>query len=227
MNLAYDLFREAAQSINELYPELHYAEDAGLPLIQGSLRLNDENGNNYDSYSIKIRPTKEYPLRFPLVFETGGRLPVNIDWHVFESDGHCCIKTIPEEVLICKSGITLDKFIADEVAPYFSNQSFRQENGFYLHERSHGNKGTFEFLKGAMLTDDLLQVGEFLSFIIKQKEPGRTHQCFCGKKIKYRKCHRTSFRTLSLLEITYLKFLQKQIQNSAEYVIRSIGPNIK
>ncbi len=108
----------------------------------------------------------------------------------------------------------------------FPTNLFRQENGFYLHERSHGIKGTFEFLKVAMLTDDLLQVCEFLSVIIIQKEPGRTHQCFCGKKIKYRKCHRTTFRTLSLLGLPYLKFLQKQIRNSAEYMILSISANV-
>ncbi|MFZ2782882.1 MAG: hypothetical protein WAZ36_00675 [Sediminibacterium sp.] len=223
MNLVYALFKDAAQDIDKLYPELNYGEDAGMPMVSGILVLRDDNHNNYDSYNITIRPTKEYPMRFPLVFETGGRLPVNVDWHVFESDGHCCIKTIPEEILICKNKITLNQFIEDHVSPYFAGQSFREENGFYLHERSHGIQGTIEFLKESLITDDLLKVYELLSFIIKQKEPGRTHQCFCGKKMKYRKCHRNAFRTLSLLDVGYLKYFQREIRNSDEYILPSLN----
>ena len=222
MNSAYALFKDEAEDINKLYPGLNFYDDAGIPIVSGKLDLRDENHNNYDSYNITIRPTFEYPMRFPLVFETSGRLPVNVDWHVFESDGHCCIKTILEEILICKNKFTLNQFIDDQVCPYFANQSFREENGYYLHERSHGIQGTIEFLKELLVEDDLLKINELLLYIINQKEPGRTHQCFCGKKLKYRKCHRNPFRTLSLLDVSYLKYFQKEIRNSDEYFLRSL-----
>jgi hypothetical protein len=187
-------FKQDAISIHEQYPELNYSEsEAGFPIITGELILRDTAAIFVDSYSIRIQPTPTYPF----VFETGERIPVNLDWHVFQ-DGHCCIKSVPEEALLCRKGITLLWFIEQQLKPYFFGQKFREIHGYFLHERSHDLSGTIEFFEDVFETHNLTTIAEGLHFIKKRQEPGRVSDCFCGSGRKYRKCHRTAYRTLSI-----------------------------
>ena len=63
------------------------SDDNGSPFISGKIALKDVNGEFIDEYNIQIKPSKNYQYKFPLVYEVGGRLPHNIEWHVFP-DGH-------------------------------------------------------------------------------------------------------------------------------------------
>ncbi len=183
-----------AKDIHNTFPELIYSEcDDGVPAVTGNLLVTDAAGNAIDSYKIVIYATASFPNRFPLVFEVGGRIPINIDWHIFP-DGHCCIKSIPEEILICKGGLSLVKFIEQEVKPYFYNQKYREIHGYFLHERSHGLAGNIEFLQEFFGTKNLQAILILLQFVLRHKEPNRVEECFCRSGIKYRKCHRDIYR---------------------------------
>ena len=209
-------FKEEAIDIHKYYPELTYFESTeGIPYISGELKLNDDHGLYIDSYFIRIVPKQTYPYQFPYVFETGRRIPVNIDWHLF-SDGHCCFKSIPEETLLCKQGITLLWFIEQQVKPYFYNQKYREMHGYFLHERSHGMEGNLEFFKDVFKTNDLTKIAQGLMFIKGRKEPDRVSNCFCGSGIKYRKCHRETFRSLS-------KFTDEELDLYTNWIIDSPG----
>lgn len=198
MNKGFERFKAEAEKISESFPELKFEElESKAPQISGKLVLRDQDGLCIDSYNIRIEPHESYPLKFPKVYETGGRIPLNIDWHVFP-DGHCCIKSIPEENLICNNGINLKKFINDQVIPYFFNQKYREMHGFFLKERAHGRDGNIAFFEDVFNTRDLTKIARALIFIKARKEPGRTSQCFCGEKIKYRKCHRKEFKLLQV-----------------------------
>ena len=218
MNKGFANFKAEALNIHQQYPKLTYSEsEDGVSNIFGELELNDDEGGLIDSYFIRIQPTPDYPLRFPFVFETKGRIPVNIDWHVFP-DGHCCIKAIPEEIIICKHGITLLQFMTKQVVPYFFNQKYRELHGYFLNERSHGIKGSIEFFKDAFKTDNLKTIAKSLLFIKNRNEPIRTAKCFCGSEEKYRKCHRETFRLLNL-------FNDEELNLYIQMVISAI-PNI-
>lgn len=194
------LFIEEAKRLQLNFFSFSLVEDEACnPYIEGKLHLLDEEGKLIDFYKIKIEVKDGYPNNLPLVYETAQRIPSNIDWHVFP-DGHCCIVTPPEETLICKKGITLAEFITKYVLPYFYNQLFRELNGYFLHERSHGNEGIKEFFFSKFETLDSQKISMLLLFIAKKKEPKRTTLCFCGSGKKYRKCHRTLFKELSILE---------------------------
>jgi len=82
------------------------------------------------------------------------------------------------------------------VTPYFFNQRYREDYGYFLKERSHGDKGNVEFFTEIFKTDDLLLVANGLNFIKQRNELNRVSKCFCGSGQKYRKCHQEAFRTL-------------------------------
>jgi hypothetical protein len=208
------LFRAEAIQVRDAFPSLSFLEQDGKPIVAGELELIDAEGVNRGSYFIEIHSVEEYPYRFPFVFETGRRIPRNIDWHIFEGDGHCCLKNQPEEILLCKAGITLLVFIEKEVKPYFFNQLFREKHGYFLLERSHGLLGELEFFIDLFKTKDLLTLYELMSFVAKRIEPGRTENCFCGSKEKYRRCHREAYRTIIKFTDEELRYFIMQLANS-------------
>lgn len=206
MNSGFITFKIEATSIQNEYPKLLYTEsEEGLPSIHGELELIDESGFFVDSYFIRIEPTKEYPFSFPRVFETQGRIPINIDWHIY-TDGHCCIKAIPEEIYICRKGITLVQFINKQVVPFFFSQKFRELHGYFLNERSHVNRGNLEFFKEIFQTNNLATIKTAIELNISKLEPSKADKCFCGNGRKYRKCHRSSFRFLNTYTKVELKY---------------------
>lgn len=193
------LFQNEATCIGDYFPTLIYAvEENGHPYVMGSIELADENGSIIDTYRIKMVPTEDYPYRFPFVYELDGRIPINIDWHIFP-DGHCCIKAYTEEILICNQGLTLAGFIQNEVVPYFFNQKHRELCGYFLKERSHDQTGNLQFLYEAFKTTDKSVIRRCLAFILQRQEPNRVSLCFCGSGDKYRRCHRDTYRLLCQL----------------------------
>lgn len=198
VNDGFLIFKKEAEVIQVYYPDLtlDVFENDKLQGLSGTIQLEDEKGSFIDCYKIKVIPTLEYPYRFPHVFETGGRIPNNIDWHVYP-DGHCCISSIPEEILICKNGISLSGFIENQLKPYLFNQKYRELNGFFLKERPHGNEGNIQFFSEVLKTKDLNSILNGLKFIRQRKVPNRVSKCFCGSNLKYRKCHREAYHRLS------------------------------
>lgn len=212
------LFIEEADKISTVYPGLRFTNLNDMLIISGKIDLIDVNDILVDTYSVEIHYREGYPYKFPYVFETANRIPINIDWHVFESDGHLCIKAIPEEILICKPGISLISFIEKELKPYLFNQTHRRLKGYFLYERSHGYEGNFEFFKEILNTKSLLDVTQWMLFIAQRKEPERTHNCFCGKGEKYRRCHREAYRKMSLFSDLELINFIKQISSSKKFI---------
>ena len=214
----FELFDTEASKVKLIYPDLDKKIKDEKSIVVGGLLLKDSEGILHDRYEIEIHPIHEYPFMFPRVFETGGRIPINIDWHVFEADGHCCIRVFPEELLICKKGIDLLSFIEKEVKPYFYNQSFRNKFGYYLNERSHGLLGELEFFFDLFRTHDLLLVYKYLAFISKRQEPSRTENCFCGSGEKYRRCHREAFRELIEFNDYELQYFKNNLISSKTFI---------
>ncbi len=202
-------FHSEAERINILYPSLHYVQENGQPVIIGSILLQVDE-LLIDHYEVRIVPSENYPYRFPHVFETGGKIPHNIDWHVYP-DGHSCIKSLPEEILISKKGIQLEKFIKEQVIPYFFNQKYREMHGFFLHERKHGPDGNIDFFVELFDTKDYRVICQGLLLLIDNKLPNRVNNCFCGSGKKYRKCHKKALKMLCYFSKEDLEIFLKQI----------------
>ena len=219
MNSGLSNFRKEAIHICAEFPNLEYSEDQdGTPYLYGKILLLNESNNYIDAYLIKIEPSANYPHSFPYVFEKGGRLPINVDWHMF-NDGHCCIKSMPEETLICKEGINLSSFIREQVVPYFFNQKHRELHGYYLHERSHGMDGNIEFFQDVFETTNLKAIARSLFFIARNPKPNRVDACFCGSNLKFRKCCRSVYDKMRGFGNEDLELYIQMIITSARFQI--------
>lgn len=195
---AFSIFEKEARDVIQIYNEMTLSEEDDCPILLGTLNLNDENGVYQDSYQIKIKPKDSYPLRFPYVFEVGGRIPRNVDWHIFEGEGNFCIASQPEEILVCNNGLTLLGFIENQIKPYLYNQTFRYKYGYFLNERSHGDKGWIEFFEDELKTNNIKNIIFVLSFILERNPPDRRSKCFCDSEKKFRNCHKEAYNKLSI-----------------------------
>ena len=58
-----------------------------------------------DSYELRI-VLSQYPRFFPTVYETGGRIPVKMDRHMYTDSGSCCFTTSAKSQILLKTKIT-------------------------------------------------------------------------------------------------------------------------
>lgn len=193
-------FKAEAELIIKCYPKLHLKEQPGPIILAGEVDLITPEDEILDTYQLEIHQSDEYPFSFPWVYETGGKIPINIDWHIYEDTGRCCIKVPPEEEVICKKGLSLADFIKLELLPYLFNQTFRRDNGYFINERGHGVLGLLEYYGEKLGTTNVAEIIRLLYYIYKNPEPNRVAECFCGKKQKYRRCHRDAYQLLSLIK---------------------------
>ncbi len=177
------------------FPELSTSVRNGTPILSGGLNLTAQDGEHIDRYEIEIHPSVNYPDSYPLVYETGGRIPRNIDWHVY-ADGHFCIAVPVQERLDCLNGINLRSFIEKQVIGFLFNQTFRRNNGYFHRERAHGLFGRLQFYNEHLGLHDLKATMTALQIIATDFEIGSHSKCFCGTAKKYKKCHRRLLRDL-------------------------------
>lgn len=196
----YDLFKDQTPPVLAKYPKILEVNIDEYSILKGEIDVIDLNGKFWETYSIEIHCSDQFPLRFPRLYETSNKFPKIADWHVFEDSGTCCVKILPEELIKCLKGITLLEYLDQEVLPYFFNQTHRKVEGYYVNgEYSHGLKGIIEFYSRVLKTDNLDQILRLILFISGNSRPDRTSQCFCGSNQKFRKCHRDSFDKLVAL----------------------------
>ena len=198
-----DTFNRQAIHIQEFFPKLSLI-DPNDSIISGEIDIVDSFGKYFDTYKIEIRSSSSFPSSFPYVYETGGMIPKNVDWHVYETTGMCCLKVAVEEILECEKDLTLVGFIENQVLPYLFNQTFRRIHGYFLNERRHGIPGIIDFYSDIFKTSDIDNLIYLFNFVIQAQEPNRVATCFCGSHFKYRHCHKAAFRKLKSVETKQL-----------------------
>lgn len=196
---SYEQFCDQVPEALQRFPKLtQVTSQDGKTIIRGEIDIVDKAGHYWESYEVEIHHADGFPFKFPDVYEVGGKIPKNADWHIYEDSKTCCIAVLPEEMIKCRNGIKLSQFIENEVIPYFFNQTHRREEGYYAHgEYSHGYRGMLEFFESELkTTGDPRATISTLFKLATTPKPNRTHNCFCGRKIKYRKCHRAAYEKL-------------------------------
>jgi hypothetical protein len=209
-----ELFLKDVPAAIAAFPELSLVYKNDNVILAGNLTLRDNFSEAVDRYEIEIHPTDKYPDCFPLVHEVGGRIPNNIDWHVYPS-GHFCITVPAQERLICLEGINLVLFITDHLLGFLFNQTYRRQNGYFYKERAHGITGKLQFYSEYLQIPNLGKVIPALRMIATSLEQGSHSKCFCGSKRKFKKCHRRSLRNLGRKVGANVKLDFNEIQNLA------------
>lgn len=209
------LFEEQLEAVLQCSPNLSIKEKNGLKYLKGVLDVQNKANEVVGSFLIEVHYAVGFPLRFPTLYEVGGLIPFDPDWHKY-SDASCCITVEPDEILKCKHGISVLKFITEQALPFLANFIYRKAEGKYKNgEYSHGQLGNKEFYSELLKTNDkALWIDYFeYSFNNKRFDDDRNKLCFCGSNSKYKKCHEKAFYTLRSIG-------EKQVLSDFRKIIR-------
>lgn len=199
-NMNYELFNNQIDDVLIKYSGLKRSYKDGKPIITGDIEIVDKNGKHWDSYSIEIHCSEQYPNRYPDLYETSNKIPKIGDWHIYEDSLTCCITIPPKEILRCRNGITLLEYIDEEVVPYFFNQTHRRVEGYYANgEYLHGVMGLYQYYAELFQISDIHRLVRMMIWVGENSKPNRTSMCFCGSGLKYRNCHRGAYETMALI----------------------------
>jgi hypothetical protein len=192
------MFVNQLDEVISKYPKLYKHIVDNVMALKGFIDIIDDSGKLWDTYEILVRPSSNFPNKFPILFEIGGKIPKNGDWHIY-TDGSCCLTVPPNEAIVCINGVSVLTFIDDWVLPYLANQTYRTLTGDFVNEYSHGTLGLVEFYQNLLNTKDTNQIVRLLTFILNNKKPDRTNVCFCGSNQKFRHCHKEAFEKINLI----------------------------
>lgn len=183
-----DIFNKQIETIKQEYPNFQKKQESGYSYLKGILDIPDDNGNLAGSFSVEIHPSKNFPFAFPILYEVGGEIPCEADWHKY-SDNSCCLTVPAKEKLICRNGITLVWFVQNIAIPYFANQLYKKQTGKYLQEYSHGSNGIWEFYAELFHSRDYKVWLRCLENSFGKANLERNDGCYCNSGRKYKKCH--------------------------------------
>ena len=133
-----------------------------------------------DAYALRIE-VPEYPAALPMVFETAGRIPRNIDDHVYPQTGNLCLGSHLRLRIKIGSGLNLLKFADECIVPYLYATTRRQSVGsFVFGELPHGTPGLFQDYQDIFGLSDEASVLATLGILATKPTCADRHPCPCG-----------------------------------------------
>jgi hypothetical protein len=173
------------------YPTLHAFIENGECRVRGTYAAIDG-----DRYAVEIAVPANYPCSLPDVWETGGRIPREIDRHVFPASGALCLGVPLALWIAMKGDFSVDRVLDGPVRSFLIGNSLVEEGAPWPHgDRSHGAAGILEHFGELVGTADPTVVGSLLVDLLKHKVRGHW-LCPCGSGRIIRKCHRKAVETL-------------------------------
>jgi len=180
--------------VQETYPNLHFYHQNDRVVIRGSLPIADA-GHELDRYSDEIVLPADYPDAVPLVWETGSKIPRNVDHHVNES-GQACLFVPDERWKVCPPGTTFLEFLDGPVRNFFLGQSiFRQTGQWPFGQRPHGARGIYQYYEELLGTTDKCVIQEYINYLGRPALKGHW-PCPCNSGKRIRDCHRDQINDL-------------------------------
>lgn len=175
-----------------------------------------------DKYNLKIDINNK--LFFPRVYELDGRIPKKADRHI-NSDYSLCFTTKANELILLKTKVKdLISFFDLVLVPYLLNNSFYEINKHYkFGEYNHnGHISTYETYCDILNIDNFELISNFLNEISKGRKIRPNEICYCGSKVKIKKCknHEIGYRNIKKIPSKKLSIDSLKVKELREYLIK-------
>jgi hypothetical protein len=204
----------------EKFPRLHALKSGDYVLVEGTFDVN-EGDVRIEGFLIRVLLPTSYPLEIPTVWELGGRVPRQLDWHV-NGNGTLCVG-LPEELwLRFKGRFELKEFLEGPVRSYFVGVCEKLAGRPWPWEEwAHGAPALQEFYGKVIGTEDIECVKALLAMLEKDLVKGHW-RCPCGSGKEIRRCHLPTVRDLhaTLPKWMFTRYLAS-LNAQADSVIRN------
>jgi len=179
------------------FPKLRSRAIKKKHFIMGEIDIFDDQEVYWDSYTIRLIVTPEYPYVFPKLYETSKKIPKISDRHI-HPDGSCCVTVLHREILCSRRGIDLSTYFAKFAIPYFANQLFFEKEGRWASgEYEHGTEGILQFYIEDSGAKSVKEIIDILTRFDAFSKCGRNDSCMCGSNQKFKNCHYEIIKLLS------------------------------
>jgi len=180
----------------EAFETLSFQVEGDLVSVHGSWAVFGES-KLITRYEVKIELPDDFPQSAPRVFEVGGRIPKEPDYHINPGDNSACVFAQPERYEKWPPGSGIRDFLNGPMKEFFFSQAFRELNGTWpFGEWSHGGEGILEYYASRLGTGDLGTLRELLKLALLPKLY-RQWPCPCNPEVRVTACHADRVRTLS------------------------------
>ena len=200
-----DQFIKDLEEAQRLFPSLEYdylPNKRYAHKLTGTFDIIDGEENHWGAFSASLYFADYYPKGFALLQDNSKAFPWDLNWHIDEKTGLCCVCGPIEREERAAKAISILGFIEAYVIPFYANQIHKNEFGFYKNgEYAHFKEGIWEALEEEFGTSDRKKIT--LLLIQMRSKRGRNEICFCGSGIKFKKCH--------MNRIPYIDAAAKQI----------------
>lgn len=187
--------QELERMLRSRYPTLHAFIEDGLCVVRGTFPVMDA-GQTIDRYDLEIALPADYPASLPRVWETGGRIPREMDRHVFPDPGCLCLGVPVALWIQLKGDFSLQTILDIPVRNYLIGNSLVERGEAWPHgDRSHGVAGVLEFYGDLLGTSNPIAIARFLGAILLGKVRGHW-LCLCGSGKIIRNCHKDAVEAL-------------------------------
>lgn len=181
------LYEKEKAEVEARFPELHFAVENDIVFVRGSFPVMFE-GQVLDRYSVEMQLARSHPAGLPIVRETGGRIPCDIDRHIL-SNGTACVLIPDERWRLWPAGSPLLKYLTGPLHSFFLAQTMVEEGRPWpFGQWAHGAKGIFQFYRELLKTSDLRTMMTYLDYLAAKKVKGHW-PCPCRTGKKLRDCH--------------------------------------
>jgi len=134
-----------------------------------------------DTYDLDIKITARYPDDLPIIKETGGRVPRDLDHHVYPS-GALCLASPRRLHQIALSTPGLTSYAQKALVPYLYAISHWEETGeeFLFGELAHGAVGLVSDFGQVLDLVDPGKIAEAIHLLGMKRRKANKHPCPCG-----------------------------------------------
>ena len=165
--------------------------DGDQIVIEGDFDVNAEMEGACrieETYSLKVVLGKGFPREVPLVFETGGRIPKEPDFHVNPDKSLCLGSYLRIKSLMAESPSLL-AFSGRLLIPFLYSVSYKIKFGSFPYgELDHGENGLVDDYKRLFSVNDKKSVLRTLAVLARRKREANKLPCPCGCGLRLGKC---------------------------------------
>jgi hypothetical protein len=188
------LLEQIKKEVQGRYPNLHFYPHNDRVIVRGTFPILEE-GKELDRYAVEIALLADFPESVPLVWEVGGRIPRNADYHI-NAGGEACLFVPDERWRAYPPGATFLQFLDGPVRNFFLGQSiFRETCQWPFGQRPHGAPGIYQYYEELLGCADKEIVREYIDFLRKPQVKGH-FSCPCKSGKIVRQCHRQQLADL-------------------------------
>lgn len=175
------------EEVRQCFPHLHFHASREAVMAKGTFPVIHD-GVELARYSVHVMIPGSYPQDFPLVYETGGRIPRELDYHI-SKEGLACLFLPELRTKVFPVGAPLLDFFTGPVYQYFLGQALVERGEQWpFGEWRHGADGTYDYYSDRLNTNDIHTIIRYIEALATKKQKGYK-PCPCGNEKKLRECH--------------------------------------